>query len=145
MNARMIALILAVALHASCSKEETPTPGGTPPQTGATAQPGGHDAMVKLGTVKLGELDVQVSQEGKLEAGKDLGFDLTFAKGTALPTVRAWVGIESGVGSAKALFEKDRADTLHQHVEVPKPLPEGSKLWLELDSTKTRASVDLHR
>lgn len=137
MNARLIPVLLAALCLPACNKEASAT-GVTDKTTGLED----HGAMVKLGAVKLGEFDVQVAQEGKLEAGKEIGVDLTFAKGKALPTVRAWVGIESGVGSMKAKLPKAGEETLHGHVEVPKPLPEGAKIWLELEgATPVLASI----
>jgi hypothetical protein len=92
-----------------------------------------HGPTEPLGDIKLGEYTAQVAQEGKVEPGKEVGVDVTFAKGTALPTLRAWVGIESAVGSMKAKLGKEGDAMLHGHVEVPKPLPAGSALWFEAD------------
>ena len=142
MNARLIPILLAALCLPACSKEGAAS--SVTDKTVGLADD--HGAMVSLGSVKLGEFDVQVAHAGTVEAGKVLAVDVSFAKGKALPTVRAWVGIESGVGSMKAKLAKEGEDKLHGHVAVPKPMPEGAKLWLELEgATPVLASIALKK
>ena len=93
-----------------------------------------HGGETALGEVKVGTYAIKVTA-GAIEPGKEAEVDLTFADGVALPgTARGWIGIESGVGSMKVKFGKESATVLHAHVEVPKPLPAGSMLWVEIEA-----------
>lgn len=136
MKLTCIPTLAALFLFAACGKKEehahTPGDGHNHPK-GAESH-GGHGSLTKLGTLQLGGTTVEVAQEGKLEAGKELGVDLTFPKGVPVPTVRAWVGIESAAGSMKGKLTKEGDSGLHGHLDVPSPLPAGAKLWLETDS-----------
>ena len=126
---------LAALFFAACGKEEhAHSPGDGHDHAKAGESHGGHGSMTKLGNIQLGDLVVSVAQEGKLEAGKELGLDLTFLPGKPMPqSVRAWVGVESAAGSVKAKLTKEGESGMHQHVEVPSPLPAGSAIWIEAD------------
>lgn len=107
-------------------------------------QPSDHGVSTALGSIALGGVQVAVWREGAVEPGKELGVDLAFPAGAALPpAVRAWVGVEAGTGSRKAKLEKETETVLHGHVEVPKPLPEGSALWIEVDTAAGAARSSL--
>ncbi len=150
MKTKLIPVLVASFLFAACGKEaHVHSPGdGHGKEAGHTDDhtddhaddhAGGHGSMVKLGSIQLGGVAVEVSQEGTVEAGKEVGVDLSFAKGAAVPgTVRAWVGVESAAGSLKA-----KLSGMHGHLEVPKPLPEGSKFWFEVEGAAgtTKASI----
>jgi hypothetical protein len=43
----------------------------------------------------------------------------------------------------KAKLAKEGEDGMHGHLEVPKPLPDGSKLWFEADGAAgtSKASI----
>ena len=87
-------------------------------------------------------------QEGDVTAGKEAFFDVVFAAGKPVPsTVRAWIGAESGEGSVKAKLGKEGDRALHGHVEVPSPIPGGSKLWIEIEEggKPARASLAWNR
>ena len=43
------------------------------------------------------------------------------------------IGIESGVGSAKAKASEETPDNWHTHAEVPNPIPAGAKFWAEVE------------
>jgi hypothetical protein len=131
---------VSVLALAACGNEKSPGPaagGGQPAPTATGKDPHageGHGAMTSLGSLKLGDLTVQVAVEGAVEAGKTPGVDVTFEKGKPMPgTVRAWFGVESAAGSVKAKLGKEGELVMHEHVEVPKPIPEGSKLWIEAE------------
>ncbi len=140
MKLRSLPLFLSALLVVGCSKAPTTTPpaGGTPAPAG-----GGHGALVSLGSMKVGDLTIAVAQEGAFEAGHEVGFDLTFEKDKMPATVRAWVGVEAGTGSVKKKFGKENETTMHGHVEVPKPLPEGSLLWVETESADGTAKASI--
>lgn len=142
MKPKLFPVLILSVLFAACGKEtHVHTPGdGHGTEAGHTDDHGGgHGSMVSLGSIQLGGVAVEVKQEGTVEAGKEVGVDLSFAKGAAVPgTVRAWVGVESAAGSLKA-----KLSGMHGHLEVPKPLPEGSKFWFEADGTAgtSKASI----
>jgi len=143
MKTKLIPVLVASFLFAACGKEaHVHTPGdGHGKEAGHTDDhaAGGHGSMVSLGSIQPGGVAVEVSQEGNVEAGKEVGVDLSFAKGKAVPgTVRAWVGVESAAGSLKA-----KLDGGHGHLEVPKPLPEGSKFWFEADGAAGTSKVSI--
>ena len=139
--------LFITVLLASCSKRNEPEPnrpGPGQPASKEAAHPHEHGERVSLGEAKVGGLTLTVFRLAKLEPGHELDLDLDFPAGTALPgTLRGWIGSESGTGSMKTLFHKDTATRMHGHCEVPNPLPEGSRLWLELEgsSGSSRTSV----
>lgn len=148
MKTQCLSVLVASFLFAACGKEaHVHMPGdGHGKEAGHTDDhaAGGHGAMASLGSIQLGSVAVEVSQEGAVEAGKEVGVDLSFAKGKPVPsTVRAWVGVESAAGSLKAKLAKEGEDGMHGHLEVPKPLPDGSKLWFEADGAAgtSKASI----
>jgi hypothetical protein len=134
------AFLSAAFLSAACGKADDHVhgPGGDqdhPPAPAAGEAGHAHTERTPLGEVKLGEHAVQVFRLSAIEPGKESDFDLDFAAGKPLPgTVRGWIGIESGVGSMKVRFAKETATRMHGHPEVPKPLPDGSRLWLEVET-----------
>ncbi|MBX3464536.1 MAG: hypothetical protein KF830_15310 [Planctomycetes bacterium] len=136
-----------LCLAAACDREAKPT-GGMPaqPATGPAAM-GDHGEEHPLGELTLGAHTFRVVQEGDIQAGKEGAINLVFAKGKALPgTARAWIGVESAQGSMKARLAKEGNDTLHGHVEVPKVIPDGSKVWIEIEENgqKLRGSLAWH-
>lgn len=143
MKTKLLPFLVLSVLFAACGKEaHVHTPGdGHGKEAGHTDDNGGagHESMVSLGSIQLGGVAVEIKQEGTVDAGKEVGVDLSFPKGAAVPgTVRAWIGIESAAGSLKA-----KLSGTHGHLEVPKPLPEGSKFWFEVDGDAgtSRASI----
>lgn len=94
-----------------------------------------HANRVALGGIRVGDHTIDVFQITKVEAGKEGDFDLDFPAGKPLPSaVRGWIGNESGQGSMKVRFEKETDSRMHGHPEVPKPLPAGSALWVEIET-----------
>ena len=126
-------LFACVLPFAACSKTPTET---TPPAKTPVAEPEdhGHGPKKPIGPMTIGAHAFQLVQLGDVAAGKEAFFELEFAKDKKVPgTVRGWIGVESGEGSTKALFGKEGDHGLHAHVDVPKTLPAGSKLWLEIE------------
>ena len=128
-------------------KNEAPR---TPPKTDSGAaqvddhdhqHAGGHEdegPVIELGTAMAGPWNVRVARDaGAIAAGAEPPVDawITGGSGT-IAAVRFWIGTADAAGSIKVLAEVENpADQTHRHahVEVPKPLPEGSKLWVEVE------------
>lgn len=106
--------------------------------------PGQADAKsVSIGTVKIGQYEVEAFQEGSVTAGKEATFQLKL-KGEGEPeAIRVWIGIESARGSSKGKAHK-HGDVIEVHCDVPETIPEGAKLWIELEQggSKTKGAVD---
>ena len=105
-----------------------------------------HDD-VPLGTVKLGELEVELRQgHGGVAAGKEshLVVKLPYSDGGATQ-VRAWLGTEDRTFSLVGKAEySDGHDDYDLHATAPDPLPEPTLWWVELeqpDGTKLLGSV----
>jgi hypothetical protein len=123
-----------LSLFLACSPA-APAPGTTQPAAG-NPPAGNRPAFprTQLGTVEAGGTKFDVFQLEPIVAGGTGDFDLDFAAGAAFPpAIRGWVGIESGEGSVKVRFDKETATRLHGHPEIPKPLPEGSRFWVEVE------------
>ena len=118
------------------------------PAAGTAPMADDHGEPHPLGSMTIGAHTFTVVQSGDVEAGHDMPLDLEFPQGAALPTtVRAWIGVESGKGSRKTRLDKEGDRVLHQHVDAPDPIPEGSKIWIEIEADgKTQSSsIDWHR
>jgi hypothetical protein len=105
----------------------------------------GHGATVELGEQKAGDFSVKASRDGDVKAGAELPVDIWVTGGAKVAAVRFWVGTEDATGSMKAKAELEK-DNWHTHGEVPSPMPEGSKLWIEIEAeggAKTLVSFDL--
>ena len=99
-----------------------------PPATTATDE---HKDHIALGEKTVGAFKVVAEMEGAIKPGGDGGFDLAITGGEA-KAVRVWVGTESAEGSVKARTDVDEGKA-HIHVEIPNPLPPGSKFWIEIE------------
>ncbi|MBL8727028.1 MAG: hypothetical protein JNM25_01265 [Planctomycetes bacterium] len=135
-----------LALFAACGNDgKTPT---STPGPGAPAAPmNDHGTPHPLGELTLGAHTFQVIQAGDVVAGKEAAIDLEFPAGKPLPgTVRAWIGLESGQGSMKGRLGKETERIVHGHIEVPKVIPDGSKVWIEIEANGTtlRGSLAWH-
>jgi hypothetical protein len=110
----------------------------------------GHDHAhdeVSLGTVKIGEMEVELAQgHGKVEAGKEghLVVNLPY-KDNGATIVRAWIGTDdrtmSLVGKGEYAPSHDDYDI---HAVAPDPLPENTMWWIEIekpDGTRTVGSA----
>lgn len=125
-------LICAVLPFAACSKHEAT---GTPPHSDKPMDHG-HGAEQALGSLTIGAHTFNVAQFGDVKAGAEAAFEVSFPKDKPIPaTIRGWVGVESGEGSMKGVFGKEDNEPLarHGHVDVPKTIPAGAKLWIEIE------------
>jgi hypothetical protein len=162
-SASAFLVALSVGLIAACDKKE-PAPAKPADAPSGAAQPApaapdkpkadahdhahddhGHGEEASLGSVTIAGFTVKVTQQGKVEAGKDAAFAFDVSGADKPSAVRAWIGTQDGAGSTKAKADAEEHG-FHAHVEAPKPLPAGSKLWIEIEDSKgvkTSGSVDL--
>ncbi|MEX2673350.1 MAG: hypothetical protein WD294_14705 [Phycisphaeraceae bacterium] len=108
----------------------------------------GHHAGPKhpLGPVSVGPYTVTAKQIGEIEAGEPQTFEIMLDDPTTEPeALRAWVGNEQAVGSVKVrtVFRDGFYDA---DLQVPQPMPENSKLWVEIETDTERhvGSLELH-
>jgi hypothetical protein len=98
-----------------------------------------HGPTTQLGEQTGAGFAIKASRDGEVVAGKDAAIDVwvTAAGGGAakVAAVRIWIGTQDAKGSVKAKAELEK-DNWHTHVEIPSPLPAGSKLWVEVESDK---------
>ncbi|MHC4661839.1 MAG: hypothetical protein ACYS8W_09135 [Planctomycetota bacterium] len=99
-----------------------------------------------LGAVTVGEYEISVNQFGEAKAGGETVFEVELESDNAPSRVRVWVGTADAKGSIKCLAKKDSDGMCFDaHVELPDPLPEKSKLWIETENKekkKVRASIE---
>ncbi|HEX2837901.1 MAG TPA: hypothetical protein VHN77_07225 [Phycisphaerales bacterium] len=113
----------------------------------AAPQPGHGGAVIALGEQTIGPFTaVATRDEGQIAAGKDAPIDatVTSATGAKVAAVRFWIGTEDAKGSVKARAEVEdpkSPNRWHTHAEIPSPLPEGSRLWVEIEDDKGAVSV----
>lgn len=137
MNTPLTLLSLAlVVLLPACGRTET-THVAPPKANGAANAPAedDHGAPIALGKLTVGAHTFDVVQRGAVEAGKEGVIELHFPADKPVASgVRAWFGIASGEGSMKGKFGKEGDHGLHAHLEVPKTLPAGSQVWIEIEA-----------
>ncbi len=143
-------LILASAFAFAACEKKAPTT-ATPPKPATTATDGhthddghdhGHDhggTPIALGEQAVGPFTIKASRDsGEIVAGKDAPIDATVTPTGAAKAVavRFWVGTQDAKGSVKAKADiEDPKDPnrWHTHAEIPNPIPEGSKIWVEIE------------
>ena len=144
------ALVGIAVLSAGCGDEST-SPTGAPP-TPATAKDSHAHAdgstraphsdapattPAEHGRIPIGEtteagLKLVATQDAPVKPGGEGAFDVVITGGKP-KAVRFWVGTEDARGSVKAKADEETENTWHTHVEVPDPLPAGSKFWAEIE------------
>lgn len=162
---------------AGCQNDKTTSPSKTPPSTSNRGDhdhdhgddhadhdhkdadhdhEGGHGdegPMRELGNATAGAWTVSASvSDSDLTPGGEtvVECEVTGGSGT-ISAVRCWIGTKDAKGAIKAIAAvEDSADPSHRHVhvEVPKPLEEGSQLWVEVEDNagaKHAAGFDLKR
>ena len=154
-HASLILAGLASLLLAACGGSDKEGAQGASRQDTTPAQvsseSGGEEdhahAEDPLGTVKIGDLDVELAQgHGGIVAGKEghLVVKLPYSdKGSTV--VRAWIGTKdrtlSFVGKGEYAPSHDDYDV---HASAPDPLPENPMWWIEVekpDGTKLVGSA----
>lgn len=143
-----ILLSLPLLMLIACgAKEPAKTPDNNAPANNEADNGGnGHGKSYPLLKVKLKEFGriVKVTQLGEMEAGKEGAIEIGFnTSKDRISTVRAWVGIESGIGSTKAKMEIEGDTLLHGHIEVPKPIPAGSKLYVTFEADGKTETISM--
>jgi hypothetical protein len=100
-----------------------------------------HGATTELGEQSAGGFTIKASRDGDVVAGKDAAIDAWVTGGTSkVAAVRFWIGTQDAKGSMKAKAELEK-DNWHTHAEIPSPMPEGSKLWVEVETDKGEKTV----
>jgi len=89
-------------------------------------------------TVKASRDDVEFAAGG--EAPIDVWVDGGDGKTVGVTAVRFWIGTEDGRGSVKAKAAIE-GDHWHTHAEIPATLPEGAKLWVEIERGDERSTT----
>lgn len=107
----------------------------------ATDEHDDHGPAKPLGEKSVDGLTVRASRDGDIVAGDEAAVDV-WVTGAATPiaAVRFWIGARDGRGSVKAKAELEE-DNWHTHIEVPKPLPAGSELWVEIEAEGGKKSL----
>jgi hypothetical protein len=104
----------------------------------STATPAAHDHhdKARIGTVKIGDLEVELSQgPGAIQPGAQCHLIVKLPDDDGGATsVRAWIGVEDrsrsivGIGVYATMHEEYRV-----HTVAPIPLPEESRWWIEVE------------
>jgi len=143
---KMMLLLACVSVIAGCGgeakkeaakpvevkKEAAPAVTEAPKEEEAAAS-SGHTDGKNLGKQTVGAYTLEVVAYGGIVAGdEEADVDVDIDGGTP-KAVRAWAGLEDGVGSVKAMAEEEEPGHYHVHVPVPATLAEGAKLWVELE------------
>jgi hypothetical protein len=92
-----------------------------------------HGETTQLGEQEVGGFKVKASRDGDVKPGGDVPIDVWITGGAKVVSVRFWVGTEDAKGALKAKAEIE-GDHWHTHAEVSDPLPEGSKIWVEIEA-----------
>lgn len=148
-SALLSAVLLASCTLASEGCEKKPEPaapasGGAKPAKPDThvhadgtmhdhAEDQGHGETTPLGEQVAGAFTVRASRDGEIVPGKDAPIDVWVSGGPKVAAVRFWIGTPDGRGSVKARAALEK-DNWHTHAEIPSPLPEGSRLWVEVEA-----------
>jgi hypothetical protein len=152
MKSKLKVTLFASFLFAACGSEPSGThthADGTVHKNGEPEKPAGHEDHGPehlLGEVTLGGIKVQIVLLGDVKPGEEADFDVRFPAGSKRPeALRGWIGAESGQGSRKTRFQNEGDTTMHGHIVAPKPIPEGSLAWFEVEaaSGNSRVSVPL--
>jgi len=99
---------------------------------------GTHGPVIDLGTATIGGWTVRAARDqGEITPGGDSPIDVWLTGGTGnVVAVRFWIGLDSAEGSIKAradIENPDQPNHWHTHAEIPSPMPEGSRLWVEIE------------
>ncbi len=121
--------------HAAAAPAAGETKAETTAETKAETT-GGHDdhgPVTQLGEQEQGGFKIKASRDGAIKAGDEAPIDVWVTGGAKVSAVRFWIGTEDAKGSIKAKAAIEH-DNWHTHAEVPNPLPNGSKLWVEIEA-----------
>lgn len=106
--------------------------------TAVVAAEQGKDEMHKLGRQKVGTVEVSVITFGEVEPGAKVRFSIKIFDTNEPKAMRVWIGTQDAAGSTRAEGKKESTapnGILYAgEVQAPKPIPEGAKLWVELET-----------
>ena len=122
------------ALIVGCGPQDggvaAPAQGQDTVVTAAVAPPPKYDIpMTNLRGLKLGPYGVQPMYEEELSDGH---FNIRITGGE-VAAVREWVGPEDAAGVMVVKTEIEN-DYHHGHVEMPNPIPDDARLWIEIET-----------
>lgn len=140
----MYATLLATVLLGA-SAPSTPALHPVPVALAEDGHQHGMDAIHKLGRKKIGDYTVSVILIGEAEAGAKVKFDIKLIDANADPkALRVWIGTEDAKDDTKTALVKGEK-TYAVEVTVPKPLPAGAKIWVEVetDAGKAKGSYEM--
>lgn len=159
-------VIVFTSSLAGCNKESGSNQTGgasrTTPETAKPSAPVGEThsdsatahggPIIELGTTTIGPFTVRASRDqGELTPGGDAPIDVWLTGGdiSKVTAVRFWIGTEQGDNSVKAKADIEipsEPNHWHTHAEVPSPLPDDSRLWVEIEveGQKLVGSFDLN-
>lgn len=124
---------------AGCGDDPSGKP--APGDAGAQMAENEHGERRALGSLTVAGHTFEVIQFGDVAPGADPAVDLEWPAGAVRPAVvRAWIGVESAVGSRKALLQKEGDRVVHGHLDVPKDLPADSRLWIEIEDGERKGT-----
>jgi hypothetical protein len=138
-------MVLSACLVSSCGKEEK-SAAGTGTGAKKTDEAGHHSGkVIELGSSSIGPYSVRAARdEGAITPGGDSPIDVWVDGAPKVKAVRFWIGTEDAKGSVKALAGiefPDQPNHWHTHAEVPKTLPPGSRIWVEIEDESGKKSV----
>lgn len=127
---KLIVAFLTMLAIVGCGAAPEPTQQSAV-EVESTAPTNESDAipMTNLAPLKIGVYDVQPMYEEKLEDGH---FNIRITGGEVV-AVREWVGPEDASGVIVVKTEIER-DYHHGHVEMPAPIPDDARLWIEIET-----------
>ena len=139
-NVILAAVVGVAAAATGCDRDNNGSAPAPAPQAGSGGQANpekpkeGEHKRLPLGEKTVGSLKlVATMDEPVMKAGGGEGaFDVVITGGKP-KAVRFWIGAENAEGSVKAKADEETPDNWHTHAEVPKPLPAGSKFWVEVE------------
>lgn len=163
-----IALALLVVVCSSCDRKrgstskvdssparEEPSPTAQQAQNQIAAQSlDGHGGLtIELGSTVIGDYQVRAARDaGELKPGGDAPVDVWLTGNLQqVAAVRFWIGGQDARGSVKAradIEDPKNPNHWHTHVEIPNPIPDEARIWVEIETTngqKSSGSFDLGR
>jgi hypothetical protein len=149
--------ILAFATLPACEKKPAAKPAANPnahadhdhdhADDHGHAHDADHGTVVELGEQTAGPFTIKAARTGDFTPGADTPIDAVITGTPKISAVRFWIGTADAKGSVKAKADLEK-DTHHAHVEIPKPLPDASELWIEIEAEggeKSTAHFNLKR
>lgn len=150
----LIAVLLPfVAVTLGCERQPAP-PSAPPTEAPKPAAPqsptAGHTGeVVELGTVTIGEWTVRAARDkSEIKAGGDAPIDVWLTTSDGKPAtvavVRFWIGLEDAKVSRKAradIEDPRQPNHWHTHADVPDPIPENARLWVEIERDQNETTV----